>query len=626
MPTQQHSVAASLRRIESGVAAGALLLLGLLPIAEIVVRLVAQTGIPGYNSYLLHLVLMASFLGGMITAREGRHLAIRVAVDAFPEKPRSVADTASAFLSATIGIAFFWASVSFVAIGFEPGARVGFVPIQLFAAVMPLGFLVMTVRFMLRTPRGAAARSVAVLGLFVGSFIGFPAFADVLYFYAPSIPAWVDSLVNAWYVVMPGAALPLLILLVVSAFLGVPLFIVLGGVALLLFSRIGGALAVVANESYVMLTGNTIPAIPLFTLAGFFLSESKAGERLVRLFRAFFGWMPGGLVIAAVLASTFFTTFTGASGVTILALGGLLLYVLVNSGNHREGFATGILTASGSIGLLFPPSLALIVYGSVAQVSIFDLFLGGILPGVLLVIAMCAFGVVVAIRDRIPSVPFDAKEAWHSLKESIWEVLLPVIIVVVYFSGIATLIETAAVAVAYTIVVEVAVRREISVRGMFAVALKALTIIGGVLMILALARALSYYIVDTQAPTLLRDWVAANMSSRFVFLLLVNLVLLVAGMFMDIFSAILVIAPLIIPLGGVFGVDPVHLGVIFVANMGIGFITPPVGLNLFLASYRFDQPLAKIYRNVWPFFAVQLAIVLIITYWPWLSTALVPGG
>ena len=614
-----------LPRIESAIAATSLLLLALLPLVQVLVRLVTRGGIPGYNGYLYHFVLLGAFLGGMITAREGQHLAIRVAADALPKRAKRIASTLTGFLSATLGFGFFWASLGFVAVGFEPGSTVGFVPIQVFAAVMPVGLLFMTIRFMLAAPSDPVSRVVVILGALLGTFLGIEPVAGIVYWYAPAIPPAVDVLVNAWYVAVPFIAVPLVIVLVIGAFFGVPLFLVLGGVAFLLFARVGGSVSVVANEGYEMLTGESIPAIPLFTLAGFFLSESKAGERLVRLFRAFFGWLPGGLVIAAVLASTFFTTFTGASGVTILALGGLLYFVLVESGHHDKKFATGVLTGSGSIGLLFPPSLALIVYGSVAQVSIFDLFLGGILPGVLLVLAMSSVGVIVALRRKIPSVPFSWPEAWAALKESALEILLPVIIVVVYFAGIATLVETAAVAVLYTIFVEVVIRREIKPKELFSVAARALTIIGGVLMILALARALSYYIIDTQIPTLLSAWVADTISSRFVFLLLVNLVLLLAGMFMDIFSAILVIAPLIIPLGGLFGVDPVHLGVIFVANMGIGFITPPVGLNLFLAAYRFEMPLSKVYRNVAPFFFLQLVIVLIVTYWPWLSTALVPA-
>lgn len=614
-----------LRRVESAVAASSLLLLALLPLVQVLVRLVSRGGISGYNSYLYHLVLAGAFLGGMITSREDQHLAIRVAVDALPERGKRAATTLTSFLSATLGFGFFWASLGFVAIGFEPGASVGFVPVQVFAAVMPLGFLVMTIRFMMAAPSTPAATAVVVAGALLGTFIGLEPASAIIYWYAPTIPAFVDSLVNAWYTVVPVLALPLVILLVLAAFLGVPLFLVLGGVALLLFARVGGSISVIANEGYEMLTGESIPAIPLFTLAGFLLSESKAGERLVRLFRAFFGWLPGGLVIAAVLASTFFTTFTGASGVTILALGGLLYYVLVESGNHDERFATGVLTSSGSIGLLFPPSLALIVYGSVAQVSIFDLFLGGILPGLLIVLAMSVVGVVYAVRRRIPSVRFSWNEAGLALKESALEIALPVLIVVVYFAGIATLVETAAIAVLYTLLVEVVIRREIRFVDLFQVTARALTIIGGVLMILALARALSYYIIDTQVPIILRDWVERAITSRFVFLLLVNLVLLLAGMFMDIFSAILVIAPLIIPLGGLFGVEPVHLGVIFIANMGIGFITPPVGLNLFLAAYRFEMPLSRIYRSVAPFFLLQLLIVLVITYVPWLSTTFLAG-
>jgi tripartite ATP-independent transporter DctM subunit len=617
---RQVSVGGVLRRLESGAAVASLLLLAFLPLIEIVVRLVASGGIPGYNAYLFHLVVLSAFLGGMITAREGRHLAIKLGVDSLPPPVRAGVGTAAAFLSVAITTGFFWSAVSFVAVGFEPGMRVGFVPIQVLAAVIPLGFLVMGTRFLLRAPE-KYGRLVAVAGVVVGTFIGFSAIANMVYVYATDVPAWVDGLYNAWFVAMPVISVPFIILLVVAAFAGVPLFVVLGGVALLLFARTGGAIEVVANEGYVMLTGNAIPAIPLFTLAGFFLSESRAGERLVRLFRTLFGWMPGGLVIAAVVVSTFFTTFTGASGVTILALGGLLLYILVHSGNHTEEFSTGILTATGSIGLLFPPSLAIIVYGTVAQVSIFDMFLGGILPGLLMVVAMCIFGVVVSIRSGVQRVRFTFPEFRKALKESIWEVLLPVIVVVVYFSGIATLVETAAVAVVYTLIVEMVIHREISLRDLARVVLQALGIIGGVLVILALARALSYFIIDVQIPVRLTAWVQRTISARFVFLLLVNLALLIAGMFMDIFSAILVIAPLIIPLGDVFGLHPVHLGIIFVANMGIGFITPPVGMNLFLASYRFNTPLSRLYGRVAPFFLVQLVIVIVITYVPWLSTA-----
>lgn len=603
------------RNLEIDVGGVLLLILALLPILEAFIRALFNTGIPGYNGYLVHVVLLIAFIGGMISAREGSHLAIQLLPETTHGPAKLVLDRFNGTLGTTITTAFFWASLSFTAVSFEPGSRIGIIPIYLFAAVMPLAFLVITFRL---------GKRLTWIGLLLGTIIGFSAPTMIAYFYSPVIPPWLDTLYGHWFVLLESISIPVILVLLVGAFTGVPLFIVLGGVALMLFARSGGALESVPNEGYVLLTGSTIPAIPLFTLTGFLLSESKAGTRLVHLFHALFGWMPGGLVVAAVVASAFFTTFTGASGVTILALGGLLLYILVESGRHSEDFATGILTASGTIGLLFPPSLALIIYGSVAQIAISDLFLGGIIPGILLTGSMAVVGVLVSIRNKVPTIPFNGRETFLALKEAIWEVLLPIIVIVVYFSGLATLVETAAVSVLYSLVIEALVHREIGRKELQTIARKALSIIGGVLLILALARSLSYYIIDAGVPTILRDWVEVTIHSRIVFLLLVNIVLLITGMFMDIFSAILVVAPLLIPLSSLFSINPVHLGIIFIANMGIGFITPPVGMNLFLASYRFSTPLVKIYRHVAPYFLIQLFIVLIITFWPALSTWL-PG-
>jgi len=409
---------------------------------------------------------------------------------------------------------------------------------------------------------------------------------------------------------------------VVSAFLGTPLFVILTGVAYLLFAKNVGILAVIPNEGYAMLTSNTIPAIPMFTFVGYILSESKAGTRLFRLFRAALGWIPGGMVIASILVSVFFATFTGASGVVILALGGLLYVILHQRGKQSESFTVGLLTGVGDLGLLFPPSLVLILYGTTAQVSVLDMFLGGLLPGLMTVLVFCIVGVVVSVRRGEERIRFELIEAWRALRESVWEILLPVIIITGYFTGLTTLVETGAVAVLYVVIVEVFVHRELDWSDLMRAGVKSAVIMGGVLVILAGARALSYYIVDSRLPFFLIDWVQANIGSRLVFLLLLNVSLLIAGLFMDIFSALVVIVPLILPLGEVFGIHPVHLGVIFVSNMALGFITPPVGLELFLASYRFGKPLAKIYRYVFPFFLLQLVAVLIITYVPWFSTGL----
>ena len=370
-----------------------------------------------------------------------------------------------------------------------------------------------------------------------------------------------------------------------------------------------------------MLISHTIPAIPLFTVVGFILSESKAGERLVKLFRTLFSWFPGGLAIMAILVCTFFTTFTGASGVTILALGALLSYVLIQ-GKYKKRFSYGLVTASGSVGLLFPPSLPIIIYGIAAGVSIKNMFIGGIVPGIVMVVVLAIFAIFYATKYKVDREPFKLKEALSALKESIWEIMLPVVILVGFFGGLTNLVESAAVAVLYALIVEVFIHRDIRIRDLSKVILKAVPIIGGVLTILALAKGLSYYIVDAEVPMKLAEWVQANIQSKYVFLLILNFALLVTGCFMDIFSAIMVVVPLILPLGNLFGIHPVHLGIIFLANMELGYLTPPVGLNLFLASYRFNEPMGKIYRDVLPFFFIQLISVLLITYLPVLSTGL----
>ncbi|HLP59302.1 MAG TPA: TRAP transporter large permease subunit, partial [Candidatus Deferrimicrobium sp.] len=345
------------------------------------------------------------------------------------------------------------------------------------------------------------------------------------------------------------------------------------------------------------------------------------GERLVQFFKAFFGWFPGGLAIMAVLVCSFFTTFTGASGVTILALGALLSYALIK-GKYDKKFTTGLLTASGSIGLLFPPSLPIIIYGVIAQLNIKEMFLGGILPGFVMILSMLIFSVIYASKHKIKREPFKVKEALAALKNAIWEILLPVVIVLVYFGGLTTLVESAAVAVLYALFVEVFIHRDLKIKDLPNVVAKGIPIIGGVLVILSLANGLSYFIIDAEIPMQLTAWVQANISSKYVFLLLLNIALLITGCFLDIFSAIMVVVPLIIPLGELFGIHPVHLGIIFLANLELGYLTPPVGLNLYLAAYRFNEPLGKIYRDVFPFLIIQLVSVLLITYIPFLSTGL----
>ena len=613
------------RRVENGLNLGALLVLAVLPIAEIITRLVFRAGIPDASEFIQNTVLLVGFLGGMLAAREGQHLSVAAVSLVRSEPVRHVMSFISSGLAVAFSTAMTLTSVEWLLTAFGSGKLIAFVPVQLFAAIIPVAFLVMLIRFVLSMPKSRFSAAVVALAVIIGAALAIGSATNLAYSLFLDVPEFIYQLESLWFSLMAAISTPLLLLLIASAFVGTPLFIVLTGAAYLLFAGGPGIVAVVPNEGYTMLTSSTIPAIPMFTFVGYILSESKAGERLFDLSRSVLGWMPGGMVVASILVSVFFATFTGASGVVILALGGLLYIILHKKGNQSERFTVGLLTGVGDLGLLFPPSLVLILYATTAQVSVLDMFLGGLLPGTLTVLVFCIVGVIVSVKRGERRQPFVLRDAVVALGESIWEILLPVIIVVGYFTGLTTLVETGAVAVLYVVIVEMFIRRELTFADLVRAGVKSAIIMGGVLVILAGARALSYFIIDSRVPFVLIEWVRANIGSKLVFLLLLNLALLVTGMFMDIFSAVLVVVPLIIPLGAVFGIDPVHLGVIFVANMALGFITPPVGLELFLASYRFGQPLSRVYRYVVPFFLLQLGAVLVITYVPWFSTVFVGG-
>lgn len=410
------------------------------------------------------------------------------------------------------------------------------------------------------------------------------------------------------------------VVLILLAILGAPLFAVISAGALWGYYQSEIPLMVFATEIYRVAEMPILLAIPLFTFAGYILSESGAPGRLVRLTNALLGWMPGGLAIVALVACAFFTAFTGASGVTIIALGALLFPALKQAG-YGENFSLGLVTTSGSLGLLFAPSLPLILYGIVAQqmsvgrsVSIDDLFLAGIFPGLLMLALLGGWSLWVNRHSRVPLVNYSAAKLMEAVRESIWELPLPVIVLGGIYGGYFAVSEAAAVTALYVIIVEVFILREISLKNLPSIMRNSMLLVGGVLIILAVSLASTNYMIDAEVPARLFAFVKEKISSPLSFLLLLNVFLLVLGAVLDIFSALVLIVPLLLPLAVQYGIDPVHLGIIFLANMQLGYSTPPVGLNLFIASFRFERPIMQIYIATLPFLLILLAAVLIITY------------
>jgi C4-dicarboxylate transporter DctM subunit len=419
------------------------------------------------------------------------------------------------------------------------------------------------------------------------------------------------------------------VLLLALALLGMPLFAVIVASALLGFQREGIDLSVVAIEVYRLAEMPALVAIPLFTFAGYVLGESRAPDRLVRLTRALLGWLRGGLAIVSLTTCALFTAFTGASGVTIVAIGALLYPALLRA-DYPERFSLGLITTSGSLGLLFAPALPLILYGVVVQqldvqppVRIDDVFAAGLIPGLVMVAALSAWSIWKRRRSAESTAPFSWREAAAALREAIWEIPLPVVVLGGIYGGVFALTEAAAVTALYVLVVEVGIRREIPFSKLPGVMRESMVLVGAILIILGVSLASTNYLIDVEVPTRLFEAIRAHIDSRLTFLILLNLFLLALGMMLDIFSALVIIIPIILPVALSYGIHPVHLGILFLANMQLGYITPPVGMNLFIASYRFERPVLEVYRATVPFFLILLATVLVITYWPALSLALV---
>lgn len=411
------------------------------------------------------------------------------------------------------------------------------------------------------------------------------------------------------------------VILLILSLVGTPLFTLIAALGLLAFYLAGIDIGVFIVELHRLADFPALIAIPLFTFAGYVLAESQAPRRLMKFVQALFGWMPGGMAIVALCTTAVFTAFTGASGVTIIALGGLLYPALLEHG-YSEKFSLGLVTTSGSLGLLFPPSLPIILYALVAKVSLDTLFLAGLVPGIFLLLVLSAYGIRSGRRAKITLIPFSMSNLWHALKGTAWEIPLPLIVIGGIYGGYFTATEASAITAIYVLVVEVFIRRDLRLfSDVPRITRSSMVLVGAILVMMGAALGLTNYLIDQEIPKALFDFISTYVSSKVVFLIVLNIFILIMNM-IEIFSAIIIIVPIIVPVALQYGINPVHLGIIFLLNLELGYMTPPLGLNLFLSSIRFEKRLPAVYKSVLPFFILVLIVLLLITYIPHLSLIL----
>jgi C4-dicarboxylate transporter, DctM subunit len=621
-----------LRAAMTALAVAATAVVVIMPIADLASARIFWSGIAPAGDLAANAILVLAFASAALASLDKRHLSLGGSEPAAEDRsPRAsvgrVLARSGDVVAVTTQTCLFWASLSLTFIGFDSGERVWIIPARAIAAIMPLCMACMTAFTIRNSGSTRAPRLAASLGILLGTFIASGAAANFLGAVLGSAPPFALAVAAAAQAFVHGYALPLGLAFALTIAFGAPIFTVIGGLAVILFVGSGQYVELAPREAYALLEGGSISALPLFGIAGILLAQSGAGSRFVALFRELFGWFRGGEAIAAVLVCAFFSTFTGVNGVTIIALGGILASILVESGGMSEERARGLVTASGDIGLLIIPSAAVIVYGVNATFlyddssgfSLIALIKGALVPGLLLVACMCAAGVILSPKRARGERRFQARPALAAFKAAGFELGVPVIAIVLFFTGQAGLLEIAALCVLYIAFIECAVKRELGFKGLIAALGKAYPIVGGTLIVIAAARALSVYLTDADVPSLFASWLQTQVASRALFLLLVNLFLLLVGCLMDIFSAIIIVSPFLIPLGAAFGVDPVQFGVIFITNLLVGFLTPPVGMDIFLASYTFKKPISRIVKDVLPFLLVEVAVLAAITCIPSLS-------
>ena len=571
------------------------------PIFQILGRYINFFSIPASQEIVQHMTLWIGFIGAVIAARSNKLLSV-VREPVF--KSMKKVSLSQFFVHIFSLSVIFVLSVSYlkmIQIGFQyPDYIAPFIPTWFAQSIIPVGLILIWYQMILTSSSDLKYR------LFVSIFSMIPTI--ILYF-------WQFPLSN------PFLLWSKVIFSIILVAFGLPIFILLASLSIFFFlsepsewATNYDLISTISDSAYRIVVSPTLAAIPIFTLAGYILAESSISDRLIKFFKASLGWLPGSTVLIVVLLCAFFTALTGGSGVTILALGAILYPILIHDG-YSKRFSLGIITTAGSLGLLFPPSLPAIIYSVTAGINPLELFRQALIPAIFLMSIMFFYGLYMRPKNKKIE-KFVFKNAYDTANIAKWEIAIPLLIILSLFSGFATLVESAALLVLYVLTIELFVFKDISLDNLPKIIIDCSTLVGGVLIILGFAMGFTGYLVDAQIPLKILNFVQSTISSKIIFLLALNILLLIVGCLMDVFSAIIVVVPLIAPLATYFGIDPFHLAIIFIANLELGYITPPVGMNLYLSSYRFNKDMPTIYNATLPFFFIRLIGVLIITYIP----------
>ena len=571
------------------------------PIFQILGRYISFFSIPASQEIVQHMTLWIGFIGAVIAARSNKLLSVvREPVFDSTTKvnlPKFFVHIFSLSIVFVLSISY----LKMIQIGFQyPDYIAPYIPTWFAQLIIPVGLILIWYQMILTSSTDLKYRVLLTVISIIPTII--------LYF-------WQFPLANPlllWTKVLFAISL--------VAF-GLPIFILLASLSIFFFlsepsewATNYDLISTISDSAYRIVVSPTLAAIPIFTLAGYILAESNISERLIRFFKASLGWLPGSTVLIVVLLCAFFTALTGGSGVTILALGAILYPILIHDGYSKQ-FSLGIITTAGSLGLLFPPSLPAIIYSVTAGINPLELFKQALIPAIFLMSIMFFYGLYKRPKSKTVE-RFVFKNAFETAKIAKWEIAIPLLIILSLFSGFATLVESAALLVLYVLTVELYIFKDISFKNLPKIIIDCSTLVGGVLIILGFAMGFTGYLVDAQIPLKILNFVQSTISSKIIFLLALNILLLIVGCLMDVFSAIIVVVPLIAPLATYFGIDPFHLAIIFIANLELGYITPPVGMNLYLSSYRFEKDMPTIYSATLPFFFIRLIGVILITYIP----------